>query len=112
MSFKLLKEKLLALQTNIEEEKQKLGKRKKKLKSREKHINALRDKASGISNNNAHNKNGGSEYAESELTYFSDGDTEIASVNSISDDENDNVNAKTASYKPPMSHLGIPQNPF
>jgi len=112
MSFKCLKENYWHYKTHIEEEKQKIAKRKKKIKSRERRVNLLRDQALGSTNANGHSNGGGSEYAESELTYFSDGDTEIASVNSISDDENDNAHAKNAAYKPPMSHLGIPQNPF
>ncbi len=52
----------------------------------------------------------GSDYAESELTYFSDGDTEIASVNSISDDEsNDNYHKQQLKA---IAHLGVPQNPM
>jgi len=44
------------------------------------------------------------------LTYFSDGDTEIASVNSISDDEsNDNYHKQQLKA---IAHLGVPQNPM
>merc|ERR1719361_1105220 len=85
--------KLLELHETLSEEKKKLHKKAKKIKAREKRLNALRNVQTQSyvqpqSNfNHMVPSSNGSDYAESELTYFSDGDTEIASVNSISDDE-------------------------
>merc|ERR1719150_2039503 len=87
--------KLLELHETLSEEKKKLHKKAKKIKAREKRLNALRNSASAYAQPQTNHgymvpSSNGSDYAESvqsELTYFSDGDTEIASVNSISDDE-------------------------
>merc|ERR1712154_751529 len=106
--------KLLELHETLSEEKKKLHKKAKKIKAREKRLNALRNVQTQSyvqpqSNfNHMVPSSNGSDYAESELTYFSDGDTEIASVNSISDDEsNDNYHKQQLKQ---LAHLGVPQN--
>merc|ERR1719361_3046261 len=111
--------KLLELHETLSEEKKKLHKKAKKIKAREKRLNALRNAPSAYvqpqSNfNHMVPSSNGSDYAESELTYFSDGDTEIASVNSISDDESQD-NFHKQQMKQQMAaltnHLGVPTNP-
>jgi len=115
--------KLLELHETLSEEKKKLHKKAKKIKAREKRLNALRAQRSAPSAyvppqsnfNHMVPSSNGSDYAESELTYFSDGDTEIASVNSISDDESqDNYHKQQmqALQKQMNSHLGVPQHPY
>jgi len=88
-------------------------KKQKKIKAREKRLNALRAAQSQyVQQQNQYQvpSSNGSDYAESELTYFSDGDTEIASVNSISDDESqDNYHKQQLKA---IAHLGVPQNPM
>ncbi len=93
-----------------------MHKKAKKIKAREKRLNALRSaKSAYVQQQNYQNmanvpSNNGSDYADSELTYFSDGDTEIASVNSISDDESqDNYHKQQLKA---IAHLGVPQNPM
>ena len=92
------------LEEKIEQDKEKIAKKKKKIKAREKRFNTLREQMQGNGNMNGMNING-SDYAESELTYFSDGDTEIKSVNSISDDESD---AGSQPKQQPKQLLGVP----
>eukprot|EP00486_Rosalina_sp_Unknown_P016930 CAMPEP_0201594576 /NCGR_PEP_ID=MMETSP0190_2-20130828/191851_1 /ASSEMBLY_ACC=CAM_ASM_000263 /TAXON_ID=37353 /ORGANISM="Rosalina sp." /LENGTH=400 /DNA_ID=CAMNT_0048054245 /DNA_START=692 /DNA_END=1894 /DNA_ORIENTATION=+ len=105
--------KLLELHETLSEEKKKLHKKAKKIKAREKRLNALRAAQSQyVQQQNQYQvpSSNGSDYAESELTYFSDGDTEIASVNSISDDESqDNYHKQQLKA---IAHLGVPQNPM
>eukprot|EP00485_Elphidium_margaritaceum_P017357 CAMPEP_0202726430 /NCGR_PEP_ID=MMETSP1385-20130828/184608_1 /ASSEMBLY_ACC=CAM_ASM_000861 /TAXON_ID=933848 /ORGANISM="Elphidium margaritaceum" /LENGTH=496 /DNA_ID=CAMNT_0049392651 /DNA_START=612 /DNA_END=2102 /DNA_ORIENTATION=+ len=104
--------KLLELHETLSEEKKKLHRKAKKIKNREKRLNTLRAAQSQYVNQNAYpvNSSNGSDYAESELTYFSDGDTEIASVNSLSDDESpDNFHKQQLKA---VAHLGVPQNPM
>eukprot|EP01084_Bolivina_argentea_P248008 414861_1 len=105
--------KLLELHETLSEEKKKLHKKAKKIKAREKRLNALRAaQTSAYQPQHQYQipSSNGSDYAESELTYFSDGDTEIASVNSISDDESQD-NYHKAQLKA-IAHLGVPQNPM
>merc|ERR1712087_486472 len=105
------------------DDQKKMHRKAKKIKSREKRLNKLRAQQSyQMQNGHSHaqqsphtqayqvpSSNGG-DYAESELTYFSDGDTEIASVNSISDDESqDNYHKQQLKQ---LAHLGVPQNPM
>jgi len=113
--------KLLELHETLSEEKKKLHKKAKKIKAREKRLNALRNSASAYAQPQTNHgymvpSSNGSDYAESvqsELTYFSDGDTEIASVNSISDDESqDNYHKQQLSKQVASlnNHLGVPTN--
>merc|ERR1712228_176680 len=105
--------KLLELHETLSEEKKKLHKKAKKIKAREKRLNALRNAQSQqyVQQQNQYQipSSNGSDYAESELTYFSDGDTEIASVNSISDEESDNYHKQQLKA---IAHLGVPSNPM
>eukprot|EP00483_Globobulimina_turgida_P005550 UN05560 len=78
--------KLLELHETLQEEKRKLHRKNQKIKAREKRLNALRNRNAQIQPVQPI-VDLGSDYAESELTFFSDGGTEIASVNSSSDDE-------------------------
>jgi len=112
--------KLLELHETLSEEKKKLHKKAKKIKAREKRLNALRNASTYAQPQTNHGymvpSSNGSDYAESvqsELTYFSDGDTEIASVNSISDDESqDNYHKQQLSKQVASlnNHLGVPTN--
>merc|ERR1712241_709393 len=109
--------KLLELHETLSEEKKKLHKKAKKIKAREKRLNALRNASTYAQPQTNHGymvpSSNGSDYAESvqsELTYFSDGDTEIASVNSISDDESqDNYHKQQLSKQVASlnNHLGV-----
>lgn len=104
--------KLLELHETLSEEKKKLHKKAKKIKAREKRLNALRNAQSAyVQQQNQYQipSSNGSDYAESELTYFSDGDTEIASVNSISDEESDNYHKQQLKA---IAHLGVPNAPM
>merc|ERR1712228_1053689 len=100
--------KLLELHETLSEKKKKLHKKAKKIKAREKRLNALRNAQSQqyVQQQNQYQipSSNGSDYAESELTYFSDGD--IASVNSISDEESDNYHKQQLKA---IAHLGVPQ---
>jgi len=104
--------KLLELHETLSEEKKKLHKKAKKIKAREKRLNALRNANHQYVQQQPQYQipsSNGSDYAESELTYFSDGDTEIASVNSISDEESDNYHKQQLKA---IAHLGVPSNPM
>eukprot|EP00484_Ammonia_sp_Unknown_P009517 CAMPEP_0197076740 /NCGR_PEP_ID=MMETSP1384-20130603/212263_1 /TAXON_ID=29189 /ORGANISM="Ammonia sp." /LENGTH=520 /DNA_ID=CAMNT_0042515599 /DNA_START=64 /DNA_END=1626 /DNA_ORIENTATION=+ len=106
--------KLLELHETLSEEKKKLHKKARKIKAREKRLNAIRAAQSQYVQQQTNYQvpsSNGSDYAESELTYFSDGDTEIASVNSISDDESQDNNYHKQQLKA-IAHLGVPQNPL
>eukprot|EP01083_Nonionella_stella_P149377 474370_1 len=107
--------KLLELHETLSEEKKKLHKKAKKIKAREKRLNALRAaQTSAYQPQHQYQipSSNGSDYAESELTYFSDGDTEIASVNSISDDESqDNYHKAQLKAKEEQKERTCTQNP-
>eukprot|EP01083_Nonionella_stella_P261541 890425_1 len=82
--------KLLDLHETLCTEKKKLHKKAKKIKARERRLDyALY---------NYHQTHMSSEYGEQELTYFSDGDCEIAFANSISDDEITAITAYPVNY--------------
>jgi hypothetical protein len=99
-------QKLFDLHETLQEEKKKLHRKAKKIKSREKRLNQLRNANSSYVQGSFGSQ--GSDYPESELTYFSDGDTVCESVNSISDDESqDNYHKQQMQAN---NHLGIPDH--
>lgn len=111
--FNARNQQLISLKQTLAQEQKKLYRKAKKIKAREKRLMQLRNmnQQNYVQTANFMNSsNGGSDYgAESELTYFSDGETVIESVNSISDDESQDMHHKQHMQQA-NSHLNLPDH--